>query len=206
MASEAQISAWLAEVNTAKQKQPKSTWTIARMRFAYPAPNSNSLVQLDTLAAAGACPAEMTHSAFNRELQRVEIQAVFSDFELRGRSAIIGPFKVLLQEGRQAQGRFRQQFANSLWPIHGSWSVPFVLETTLGRLIPRPTDEEVILKSAGPGEFAIPPIGVWFEKWDPINLVLASDPEGPTLVVCEHAMHCMLNVGSAPAIPDFYTR
>ena len=206
MATQAQITTWLSEVNGAIDKQPKSTWTVARMRFAYPTPGRSSLVQLDTLAAAGACTATANPATFNSEIQRVEIQATFTDFELRGRSSIIGPFRVLLQDGRQAQGRFRQQFANSVWPIHGSWSVPFALETTLGRLIPRPTDEEVVLKSAAPGEFAIPPIGVWFEKWDPINLVLSTDPDGPILAVCEHAMHCMLNVGNTPTVPDFFAR
>lgn len=206
MATENQIAAWLTEVDAAIKAQPVSTWTIARLRLAYPNPAGRSLVQLDTVVAAGKCGATATASAFNRSVQRTEIQAVFSDFELRGRSSVVGQFQILLQPGRQAEGRFRQQFAETLWPIHGTWTAPFVIETSQGRLIPRPTDEAVTLKSASPGEFSIPPLGVWFEKWDPIDLVLESNPDGPTLAVCEHAMHCMLNIGDGPAIPDFYTR
>jgi hypothetical protein len=206
MATANQITAWLAEADAAIRAQPEATWTIARMRLAYPNPTARSLVQLDTVVAAGSCKATATVSSFNNSLQRTEIQAVFSNFELRGRSSIVGPFTILLQAGRQAQGRFRQQFADSLWPIHGAWTVPFVIETSLGSLIPRPTDEEVILKSASPGEFSIPPIGVWFEKWDPIDLVLETNPDGPTLAICEQAMHCMVNVGANPAMPDFYVR
>ena len=206
MANSTQVTTWLSEIEASIKAQPTSTWTIARMRLAYPAPNSKSLVQIDTVAAAGSCNATATLHAFNSTNQRIEIEATFSNFELRGRSSIVGPFRILLQNGRQAQGRFRQYYADSLWPIHGGWNVPFLIETTLGNLIPRPTDDDVVLRSAAPGEFSIPPLGVWFEKLDPINLVLENDPEGPTMAVCEHAMHCMLNVGSSPAIPDFYVR
>lgn len=200
------VETWLAEVNDKVSRQPSSTWTIARMRIAYPNPGSQSIVQIDTVAAAGACNAVAMPATFNRKLQRVEIAAAFDAFELRGRSSILGDFRILLQSGKRATGRFRQIHLTSVWPIHGSWSVPFVIETQMGRLIPRPTDEDVLLKSAAPGEFAIPPIGVWFEKWDPINLVLEGDPNGPTLAVCEEAMHCMVNVGPEPSIPEFYVR
>jgi hypothetical protein len=164
MASREQISTWLAEANAAIASQPASTWTVARMRLAYPRPGSSSWVQIDAAAAAGACPAAARPAVFNESLQRVEIQAIFSSFELRGRSPVIGPFRILLQRGRQAEGRFRQQYANSLWPIQGAWTVPFLIETPLGHLIPRPTDEPVTLKSAAPGEFAIPPIGRMVRK------------------------------------------
>lgn len=206
MATEEQVQAMMNEASAAISKQPENTWTIARMRFAYPAPGSQSAVQLDTVAAAGSCSAAVTSHQFNTLHQRIEMQATFRNFELRGRSSILGPFEILLQEGRAAEGRFRQVFAESLWPVHGQWTVPFVLKTALGRLIPRPTDEPVVLRSAAPGEFAIPPIGVWFEKWDPINLVLESDSDGPTIAICEEAMHCMINVGAGPATPQFYAR
>jgi hypothetical protein len=76
-----------------------------------------------------------------------------------------------------------------------------VIETSLGRLVPRPTEPPVLLRSAEPGEYAIPPIRTWFEKWDPISLVREEDPDGPTLAVVEHAMHIMLNAGKGACRP-----
>jgi hypothetical protein len=36
MTSDHLITGWLSEIDTAIKAQPGSTWTIARMRFAYP--------------------------------------------------------------------------------------------------------------------------------------------------------------------------
>jgi hypothetical protein len=202
-ATKKQIDGWIAETRRLMQAQPEDTWTVARLRLAYANPGSRSLVQVDTVAAAGACPAHATAVDFNRNLQRIEIAAEMRTFGLNGTSNVIGPFAITLQQGKRPVGRFRQVYADCLWPIHGSWTVPFVIETRLGRLIPRPSDEDVVLKSSEPGEYGIPPIGVWFEKWDPVNLVMEGDPDGPTVAICEHAMHCMLNVGKEPKIPPF---
>jgi len=202
MATKEQLSRWKQEVEGLMKAQPEQTWTIARLSLAYP--SQASRVQIDTVAAVGHCPAFLTDVVINDAIGRVEVHATFREFELRGRSSVIGPFAVLLQKGKEAKGLFRQRFADSLWPTHGSWKVPFLLETKLGRLIPRPTDEEVVLKSASPGEYGFPPLGAWFEKWDPIELVQESEPDGPTLAVVQHAMHLMHNIGKDPAVPDFY--
>lgn len=202
-ATKRQIEAWTGEVKRLMEAQPRNTWTVARMRLVYPNPGSRSMVQIDTVAAAGACPATGTAAAFDRARQRLQIDAEMPVMDLKGTSRILGPFEISLQKGKRGIGRFRQVFADSLWPIQGAWSVPFVITTRLGRLIPRPSDDEVVLRSAEPGEFEIPPLGTWFEKWDPINLVAEDNPDGPTLAICEHAMHCMLNVGDRPDIPPF---
>jgi len=200
------VNQWLTELQAQIAAQPGETWTVARMKLVYPDSDSRrGTVGIDTVSAAGACNATATNALFNEALGRITIQATFSNFELRGESKLIGPFRILLQNGKSAIGRFRQRYAHELWPISGEWEVPFRVESALGALIPRPSEPPVLLKSAEPGEFAIPPIGSWFEKWDPISLVDENDPEGPTIAIVEHAMHVMLNIGSAPAIPAFYS-
>ena len=200
-----ELDSLLEEANTALRSQPESSWTIARLRLALPNPRQElGLVAIDTVTAAGSCNAKGKATRINRELQRIEIETEFSDFDLRGVSHLIGKFQILLQADQFAKGVFRQRFAGKLFPLLGEWSVPFKIVTELGVRIPRPTESPVLLRSAEPGEFAIPPIGSWFEKWDPINLVHADFPDGPTVAIVEHAMHVMLNIGDKPSIPEFY--
>lgn len=205
MANMDQLKIWLAQIDYAMKEQPETSWTVARMQLAYPSPKANqNLVQIDVLAAAGACNAHAVANYINEDISRIQVEARFNQFELKGRSHILGPFRILLQDGAEAKGTFRQRYADSLFPLQGEWLVPMVIETSLGRLIPRPTEAPVLLRSAEPGEFEIPPIGTWFEKWDPISLVREDDPDGPTIAVVEHAMHIMLNKGKGPAVPPFF--
>jgi hypothetical protein len=205
MADESTRQQWMEELRASMQDQPETSWTIAKFKLVFPgAEGLGRAVEVDNVAAAGACNAQAADVALRSDTGRVEVLANFNRFELRGVSIIIGQFRVVLQEGRRAVGRFQQRYADALWPLHGAWEVPFVIETRLGRLIPRPSDPPVLLRSAEPGEFAIPPIGSWFEKWDPISLVREDDPDGPTLAVIDHAMHCMICPGAEPKVPPFY--
>jgi hypothetical protein len=200
-----QLRSWLDEAKVAMDQQPETTWTVAKFRIAYPSPNpGQAAVVIDNVAAAGNCNAKAVNAFVDEEAGRVQIEATFGDFDMRGISNLIGKFQVVLQEGQEAVGRFRQRYADSLYPLHGAWEVPFVFKAEVGSLIPRPTDPPVVLRSAEPGEYAIPPLGSWFEKWDPIALVNADDPEGPTLAVIEHAMHVMLATGSEPGAAFFW--
>lgn len=199
--------AWLAELDRMVADQPSTSWTIARLQITYPSPEPRQrTIVTDTLAAAGRCNAQVEATGVNRDFGRIEARAMFSDFEMRGNSPYLGPFEITLQEGRKAEGLFRQRYGDSLFPLSGEWRVPFQVQTRLGLLIPRPSDPEVALRSAEPGEFAIPPIGSWFQKWDPIALVSIDMPDGPTIATIDHAMHCMLNSGDGPDIPPFYRR
>jgi hypothetical protein len=200
------LGGWLDEVRTAMDRQPDTTWTVAKFRIAFPSPNPDrAAIAIDNVAAAGSCNAKAVDAFVNEETGRVQVEAAFGDFDMRGVSNLIGKFQVVLQEGKEAVGHFSQRHRNSLYPLHGAWEVPFVFKAKVGSLIPRPTDPPVVLRSAEPGEYAIPPLGSWFEKWDPISLVNADDPEGPTLAVIEHAMHVMLDTGSEPGAA-FYWR
>lgn len=187
--------------------QPSSSWTIAKMKLVYPSPpGRGSLVTIDNVAAAGACNAIANDAIIDQERDRIEIVADFSDFRLSGSSQILGPFEILLQKNLNAKGRFISRFADSLFPVFGSWEVPFLIKSEIGNLVPRPSSDPVLLKTSEPGEYEIPPIGTWFEKWDPIDLVKEGDPDGPTVAICEHAMHCMINPGDGPDYPSFYKK
>jgi hypothetical protein len=207
MARNDQLNEWLAETREAIENQPESTWTVAKFRIAYPSPDaSQTAITVDNVAAAGACKAQAVDVSVNEKTERIEVQATFADFDMRGTSNLIGKFQVVLQDGEEAVGHFSQRYASTLYPLHGAWEVPFVFKAELGSLIPRPSDAPVVLRSAEPGEYAIPPIGSWFEKWDPIALVSAEEPDGPTIAVIEHAMHVMLSTGREPSEPGFYWR
>jgi hypothetical protein len=200
------LGGWLDEVRTAMDQQPDTTWTVAKFRIAFPSPNPDqTALAIDNVAAAGSCNAKAVDAFIDEDAARVQVEATFGDFDMRGVSNLIGKFQVVLQEGKEAVGRFSQRHRDSLYPLHGAWEVPFVFKAEVGSLIPRPTDPPVVLRSAEPGEYAIPPLGSWFEKWDPISLVNVDDPEGPTLAVIEHAMHVMLDTGSEPGAA-FYWR
>ena len=205
MADSKQMKVWLDEVNQAVEKQPKASWTIARMRLVVPSmEQSRGMVAVDNVTAAGACNAQAVSARINKRTGRIEVETTFNDFDLRGVSHLIGPFRITLQADKAAKGTFRQRYTNALYPLHGEWEVPFEIETRMGRMIPRPTEPPVLLRSAEPGEFQIPPIGTWFEKWDPISMVGRENSDGPTLAIIEHAMHVMLNIGSKPDVPPFY--
>jgi len=205
MADSKQLEAWLDEINQAVKIQPKTSWTVARMRLVVPSlDQSRGLAAVDNVTAAGACNAHVVSTRINKSTSRIELETTFNEFDLRGVGHLVGPFRILLQSGKTAKGAFRQRYANSLFPLQGEWEVPLEIETRMGRMIPRPTEPPVLLRSAEPGEMQIPPIGTWFEKWDPISLVSRDAPEGPTLAIIEHAMHVMLNVGSKPEVPPFY--
>jgi hypothetical protein len=200
-----QLHRWHDEIKEVVKRQPAATWTVARMKLIY-AQTEGAVVSaiVDNVTAAGACPAEVSATAINEKIGRIEVTAGFREFDLRGTSHHLGFFQILLQKGKSARGVFRQRHAHSLFPFTGEWTVPFLIRTQRGDLIPRPTDNPVVLRAAEPGEFEIPPIGTWFEKWDPISLVAANQPDGPTVAIVDHAMHVMLNAGREPAIPPFY--
>lgn len=207
MAGKEELDKWMGEVLAAKENQPETSWTVARLQLSYPSPDpSLETVTKDTVVAAGNCNAHVVESFVNEEIGRIELNTAFNDFEMRGSSHFFGDFEIVLQKGRRAEGRFWQKSLNSLFPLNGEWNVPFQVESRFGTLIPRPTDPPVMLRSAPPGEFSIPPIGSWFEKWEPISMVDINDPDGPTLVTVDNAMHVMLNPGNGPKVPPFYER
>lgn len=205
MVNTEQLRQWHEEVKKSVEKQPSATWTVARMKLIYAQMEGTvGSANIDVVTAAGACPAQVVNTTINERIGRIEVTAGFAEFDLRGRSSHIGDFQILLQKGQRAHGVFRQRHAHRLFPFTGEWTVPFLIRTRMGDLIPRPTDTPVVLRAAEPGEFAIPPIGTWFEKWDPISLVAADQPDGPTVAIVDHAMHVMLNEGREPARPPFY--
>jgi hypothetical protein len=205
MAAKEQLNRWLADTERAMEAQPETTWTVAKFRIAYPSLNVNqTAITVDNVTAAGNCNARAVTASVNEDVGRVEIETTFAEFDMRGTSNLIGKFQVVLQEGKAAAGHFSQRYADSLYPLHGAWEVPFMFKADFGSLIPRPSDSPVVLRSAEPGEYAIPPIGSWFEKWDPIALVRVEEPDGPTVAVIEHAMHVMLNAGPEALAPAFY--
>jgi hypothetical protein len=207
MVASEQPAMWLREINAQIENQPNTCWSIGKLKLAIPnLPGFPHAVAIDNVTAYGPCNARVRPAAFSERAGRIEMGASFNEFELRGESHLVGKFQITLQAGKQAQGLFRQRYIDRLWPIFGFWSVPFVIETAIGRLVPRPSDPEAILRSAEPGEFAIPPLGSWFEKGDPINLVLATNPDGPTVAMIEHAAHCLINAGDHPTVPPSYLR
>lgn len=169
-------------------------------------PGVGHAVAIDTVTAYGPCNVKVQPATYNDRIGTIELSASFDQLGLRGESHLIGKFEITLQPGKRAMGLFRQRYADRLWPIFGFWAVPFAVETALGRLVPRPSDPDVMLRTAEPGLFAIPPYGAWFEKWDSINLVRADDLQGPTMALVEQAGHCLINAGEEPTTPEAYRR
>ena len=139
MATIQQLNTWLEQIIEAKNYQPESSWTIARMQLTYLSPQPElSAVVTDNISAAGTCNAQVTQAFVNESVGRIELETTFNNFELRGESHMFGKFEVTLQEGKPAKGRFWQRYKESLYPLQGEWYVPFQVNSRFGVLIPRP--------------------------------------------------------------------
>lgn len=204
MTDTARLEGWLGEIKAAMDAQPETTWTLAKFRIALPSARpEQSLIKIDNVTATGVCNVEAVRAMVDDQTGRVKVVATFADFDMRGVSDLIGRFQVVLPEQGEAVGWFVQRYPDSLYPLHGTWRIPFLFKSDFGDLVQRPTDPPMEMLSAEPGLHAIPPIGSWFENWDPVALVRADDPDGPTVAVVEHAMHVVVNAGDSPTRPPF---
>src|SRR6185369_50486 len=78
---------WLSEINAQIEAQPKTCWSIGKLKLAIPnLPGFPHAGAIDNVTAYGPCNARVRPATFSERAERIEMGASFSEFELRGES------------------------------------------------------------------------------------------------------------------------